>query len=201
MAKTQDNVTFLDDVDMDKVKENVGKTDENSKYFNEMCNDVVHAYCEALDNLMLDIHVDCVQEKFPAMSTLQSYYMELMNMIYFMTDKLEAVGVKADMALSAQKEVYSKSCIASSAEKDEKGKSKSTVAETQAFASMASQYESVVASVYDHAYKIVKGKVEAAQDMGNCLRRIIASRTEEMRLSYGAPSYEQETDSRPNRSM
>ena len=179
------NDTFLNNIDTKKVTEIVNATVDNSKYFNEMCSSIVLEYSEALDSLMSDIFVSCVKNNDVSMETLQSYYLELSNMIYFMNEKLEALGVKADMAQSAYKEVYSKSCIVGSRDKDEKGKSKITVSELQAKASLDAQYEGVVSSIFEHAYKVVKGKVASAQDMMNSLRRIISSRTEEIRLSMG----------------
>ena len=63
------------------------------------------------------------------------------------------------------------------------GKNKTTVAELQAQSDIASQYESVVSSIYDHAYKVVKGKVSSAQDMMNTLRKILSVKSTEMELS------------------
>ena len=177
------NDTFLNSIDTDEVTRVIESVDDNSKYFNDMCDGIVKSYSESLDNLMSDIYVTCIKNNDVAMQTLQAYYLELTNMIYFMNAKLEALGVKFDMANSAYKEVYSKNVISESKDKDEKGKSKITVSELQAKAALGAQYESVVASIYDHAYKVVKGKMASAQDMMNTLRRIISSRTEEMRLS------------------
>lgn len=177
------NDTFLNGVDVGKVEEVIKSVNDNSKYFNDVCSGIVKEYSESLDGLMSDIYVSCVRDNDVSMETLQSYYLELSNMIYFMNERLEALGVKSSMAESAYKEVYSKNVIIESKDKDEKGKSKVTVSELQAKAALGAQYENVVSSIYDHAYKVVKGKVSSAQDMMNTLRRIISSRTEEMRLS------------------
>ena len=107
-----------------------------------------------------------------------------------MQEKVEQLGVFADMSASASKEVFSKSYIAYSGNKDVEGKSKTTVKENEAKANLDAQYEEVVASIYDHAYRIVKNKVSSAQDLCNCLRKIITGRTEEMKLSLYAPKGE-----------
>ena len=125
-----------------------------------------------------------------SLENLEKYYLELSNMVYFMQEKVEQLGVYADMSASASKEVFSKSYISYSSNKDVEGKSKTTVKENEAKANLDAQYESVVASIYDHAYRIVKNKVSSAQDLMNCIRKIISSRTEEMKLSLYAPKGE-----------
>lgn len=179
--------TYLDNIDTEKVEALMKSTTENVEYFKNICDDIVKSYSESLDNLMKDLYVDCVKNSNPSVETLESYYLELSNMIYFMVEKLEQLGVYADMSDSASKEVYSKSYIEQSMIKDEKGKSKSTVAELQATATMNSQYESVVSSVYERAYKIVKGKVSSAQDMCGTLHKILSLRSNEMQLSMFGP--------------
>ena len=175
--------TYLNNVDTAKVDKLLEETGVNVKYFNNACADVVRKYSQALDDLMKEIYVVCIKSEDATLENLEKYYLELSNMIYFMQEKVEQLGVYADMSGSASKEVYSKSYIANSGLKDANGKSKSTVAELQAQANIDSQYESVVASIYDHAYKIVKNKVSSGQDMMNCLRKIITSRNNEMQFS------------------
>ena len=180
--------TYLDNVDVEKVENLLQSTEENVKYFNDTCSKVVNSYSSSLDNLMKDFYVECVQTPNPSIKTLERYYIELSNMIYFMIEKLEQLGVYADMSASASKEVYSKSYLDKSMEKDEKGKTKATVAELQAQASIDSQYEEVVSSIYSRAYKIVKGKVASAQEMVNSLRKILSTRVSEMELSMYGPN-------------
>lgn len=188
--------TVLANVDMGKVGELMESTKANVGYFDKACTDVVNLHCEALDNLMKDLYAECVSKGDAPLQKLESYYLELSNMVYFMQDKVERVGVYSDMAQSAAKEVYSKSYVRRSGLKDAQGKSKSTVAELQAQANMDAQYESVVSSIYDHAYRIIKNKVESAKDMMNALRRIISTRTAEMQLSLGAKDYGSKEDGR-----
>ena len=175
--------TFLHNIDTDKLKNIFNNTKENVQYFEDTCKEVVRQYSEPLDNLMSDLYVECIQKEDPSTSVLERYYLELSNLVYFMIDRLEQLGVYADMAKSASKEVYSKTYLANQVKENATGKNKTTVAELQAQADIASQYESVVSSIYDHAYKVVKGKVSAAQDMMNTLRKILSVKTSEMELS------------------
>lgn len=182
--------TYLNNVDVEKVDKLLQETNINVRYFNNSCQDVVKKYSEALDELMKEIYVVCIKNEDASLENLEKYYLELSNMVYFMQEKVEQLGVYADMSASASKEVFSKSYISYSSNKDVEGKSKTTVKENEAKANLDAQYESVVASIYDHAYRIVKNKVSSAQDLMNCIRKIISSRTEEMKLSLYAPKGE-----------
>ena len=182
--------TYLDNIDVAKLDSIMHNTSVNVNYFNDTCDRIVSSYTEGLDNLMKDIYVECVKADNPTMNVMQKYYLELTNMIYFMVEKLEKLGVYSDMSLSASKEVYSKSYLKQSMLKDANGKSKSTVAELQAQANMDAQYETVVSSIYERAYKIVKGKISSAQDMADSLKRILYTMTTEMSLSMSSSSYQ-----------
>ena len=79
-------------------------------------------------------------------------------------------------------EVYNKAYLSNQI-KDSERKNKTTVAENQAVAEQESQYEAVVSSIYEHAYKMVKFKIDAAKDMINTLRKVISRRMQEQQLS------------------
>lgn len=177
------NETFLIDLDKNKLQEVINSNQNNIDYFNSTCTQIVKAYSESLDNLMLDLYEECIKNENPSIRTLEKYYLELSNMIYFMIEKVENLGVYADLSEKARKEVYANTYINLSIDKDEKGKSKSTIAEMQVKADMSSQYEDVVSAIYDKAYKVIKGKVSSAQDMMNTLRKILTVRSDEIQLS------------------
>jgi hypothetical protein len=179
--------TFLSSLDTEKVDKLLNETTINVTYFNNACAEVIKKYSESLDNLMSDLYIECIKDGDATINTLNRYYLELSNMVYFMIDKLEQLGVYADMAKSASKEVYSKSYLSNQVKESGTGKNKTTVAELQAQAELSSQYESVVASIYDHAYKVVKGKLQSAQDMMNTLRKVLTVKGTEMQLSSFGP--------------
>lgn len=180
------NETFLNNMDVDKLDSLFKQTSDNVEYFNSTLTEVIKKYSSSLDNLMSDLYVECIKNKNADVQTLERYYLELSNMIYFMIEKLEQLSIYADMSKSASKEVYSKSYLSNQIKESGTGKNKTTVSELQAQAEISSQYESVVASIYEHAYKIIKGKIESGKDMMNTLRKIITHRMNEEQLSmYG----------------
>ena len=186
--------TFLNNIDVDKLNSLNKQTSDNVEYFNATSTEVIKKYSGALDSLMSDLFVECIQNKNSSTDVLEKYYLELSNMIYFMIEKVEQLGVYADLSKSASKEVYSKSYLTNQVKESGTGKNKTTVAELQARAEIDSQYEAVVANIYDHAYKVVKGKISSGQDMMNTLRKIISHRMSEQQLSmYGNSRFTQTT--------
>ena len=100
--------TFLNSVDTNKVDSIMKSTEMNVEYFNTICTQTAKKYSEPLDNLMKDLYAECIKTQDAPTTTLERYYLELANMLYFMGEKLEQLGIYADMSKSAAKEVYSK---------------------------------------------------------------------------------------------
>lgn len=180
------NETYLHNVDTEKVATLMQETDTNVKYFNDTTQQVADAYTKDLDALMLNLRQIIMNSDDVPTETIEKYFLELSNMVYFIGSNLEQVGVYSDMAKSAAKEVYNKAYLANQV-KDIDKKNKTTVAENQAVAEQTSQYEAVVGSVYDHAYKIVKYKIDAATTMIATLSKIITKRINENTVSSYAP--------------
>lgn len=176
------NETYLNNVDTDKVATLMADTDENVKYFNDTTQQVAMAYTEDMDNLMKKLRTIITNSDDIATDMLEKYFLELSNMLYFVGTQLEQVGVYSDMAKSAAKEIYNKAYLNNQV-KDLDKKNKTTVAENQAIAEQSSQYEAIVSAIYDHAYKIVKYKIDAATTMVATLSKLITKRISDASLS------------------
>lgn len=178
MAREKD-VTFLNSVDTDKVELLMQETDSNVVYFEQTFSKVVKSYSEALDNLMSDLYVDCIKNDNPDDVTLEKYFLELANMLYFMVEKVEKLGIYDDMSKSAAKEIYSKAYLDNQVKESITGKNKTTIAELQATAELKAQYPLVVNNIYSRAYTTLKNKISSAQDMLSTLKKIINGRQQE----------------------
>ena len=181
VSKMAKNETFLSNIDEEKVQELMNDTDNNVEYFNKVATETAIKYTEPLDKLMRKIYSNVVNKDATDVQ-LEKYYLELTNTVYFMGDKLEQLNINGDMAKASEKEVYNNAYLANQI-KDSEKKNKTTVAENQAVAEQESQYEAVVSSIYDPAYKMVKFKIDAAKDMINTLRKVISRRMQEQQLS------------------
>ena len=173
MAKTE---TFLTSTDEEKVAELLEETKSNSIYFENLVNKIVKDFSSDLDSLMTDLYRELTQENAISTDLVERYYAELTNLLYFMAERVEKLNVYGDMAKSAAKEIYNKAYLSASSEKDEKGKSVRTVAENTSIAETKAQYEGVVGQVYEHAYKSVKYKIDAANEMVTTLKYILKKR-------------------------
>lgn len=170
------NTTYLNNIDEEKVTSLLESTTENSRYFEDTVLGVVTAYSANLDSLMEAIYTSTIQEEAISTNAVERYYVELTGLLYFMSTEVEKLNIYNDMSKAAAREIYNKTYLASSSEKDAKGKSLRTVAENTSVAEMSSQYETVVSQIYEHAYKTMRVKIEAANEMVTTLKNILKKR-------------------------
>ena len=182
--------TFLNNVDVDTINKLVDETTNNVEIFQNMVDKVVRSYSESLDNLMNAIYKDIIVVDQAPLNTLENYFLELSNMLYFMGDKLERLGVYDVMSKNAYKEIYNTSYLGLSSNVTE-SKKKPTVAELTAQAESDAQYEGIVNDIYAKAYKIVKSKIESANTMLSAISKIISKRMSEMQLNSVTPTGKQ----------
>ena len=181
------NETYLNDIDKEKMSTLMQETDKNVEYFNSVCVETAKKYTKHLDAIMEKLYKKIAKSNDITTDELEQNILELTNLIYFMGDKLESLGIYDDMSNAAAKEVYNKTYIESQVISSDE-KKKITVAELTARSEQASQYETVVNAVYEHAYRMVKFKIDAANKMIDVLRKIISRRMqEEMLSSYAQP--------------
>jgi DNA anti-recombination protein RmuC len=179
------NDTYLYNIDTSKLEDVMSDTEENVEYLNKVAKEVADSYTRHLDTLMQNLYKRIIKPEDLTLDELEKNYLELTNLLYFLGDGLESLGVKAAMSKAAAKEVYNKAYLSNQI-KDADRKNKTTVAELTATAESASQYESVVNAIYEHAYKTVQYKVDSASEMVRTLSKIITKRINEMNLSKGA---------------
>lgn len=182
------NETFLENIDGNEIERLVDDVRTNSNYFRDISDKLIKEYAGDMDDLMRDLLAELTQPDPMPTDLLERYYAELTNMVYFMCDKLEQLSAYNDLSKAAAKEVYNKAYLKASAQKDEKGKSRTTVAENTSIAENASQYNNVVSSVYEHVYKTLKLKYDCANEMITTLKNIIKRRMQGDYLAASVPS-------------
>ena len=182
-----DNVTYLNNVDTDKVETLLKETRDNVQYFNASVDRLVSEYCIELDRIMSEIKLKMATNLSDVTDfELERYYMSLTGIIYSMCENQEQMGVFADMSKASQKEVFNRAYLDSQV-KDSDKKGKITVAELTAIGEEASKYETVVSNIYQHAYQMIKTKIDCAKLMAQAIHKIISRRMSEMQLSAYSP--------------
>lgn len=139
------------------------------------------SYTSVLDDVMQRIYTELQQDNLPV-DLLERYCLELSNVLYFMGDRLESLGIYDDISKAMYKEVYNRAYLDNQI-KDTDKRNKTTVAENQAHADEVAKTQATVNAIYARAYKQVKYKIDAGQEMVNTLRKILTKRIQEMQLS------------------
>ena len=113
-------------------------------------------------------------EQPPTDAELDDFAMNLSTLIYYTSVGAEQMGIRDDLSSSAYKEAYN---VARSMQKS------GTVADKNAQAELDAMAEKVVSIVYNKSYKILKAKVESAQEVLSSVKKIISRRMNEYELS------------------
>ena len=175
------DMTYLSNVDVEKVSSLLEETNENTKYFTDITNKTVESYTSHLDDLMKKLYI-IIRDKKYTTEDLERYSLELTNLLYFLGDKLETVGIKDDLSEAAKQEIYNKAYLDNQL-KDGAKNNKTTVAELKAIAEEASKYEAVVNSIYERSYKIIKYRIDSAVRMIDVLKKIISKHMQDESFS------------------
>lgn len=175
--------SFLTELDEQRLNDSFTQVAENVTYYDTISEHVISTFADSLDTLMKTIYDNIISKDSPSIESIEKYYLELTNFVYFMGDKVEKLGVYDDLSKTAAKEVYNNAYIENQTRELVNVKSKPTVAENQVFAEEESKYQSIVNSIYARAYKVMKFKIDAAQEMIRTLSKVLSKHMQEQQLS------------------
>lgn len=151
------------------------KVEENSAELDNTINDIIERYSGELDEYMSFIMgILRNDEQPPTDAELDDFALRLSSLIYFTSVGAEQMGIRDDLSSSAYKEAYN---VARSMQKS------GTVADKNAQAELDAMAEKVVSIVYGKAYRILKAKVESAQEVLSSVKKVISRRMTESELS------------------
>ena len=156
-------------------KELLDKVEENSAEIDKTVNDIIERYSGELDDYMSFIMGILKGDKQPPTDAeLDDFIMRLSTLIYFTSVGAEQMGIRDDLSSSAYKEAYN---VARSMQKS------GTVADKNTQAELDAMTEKVVSIVYNKAYRILKAKVESAQEVLSSCKKVLSRRMAEYNLS------------------
>ena len=167
------NFSEIDKIKVGKIQKRV---EGHSDTLMEIVNKVIEPYCRDLDKYVEFIR-SCLKdgENPPTNDELDDFCMNLSTLIYFAGGMCEQLGIKDDISRSVYKEVYH-TARASLGE--------GTVADKDSLAELASQQEQITNICYNRAYRIMKSKVESAQELLAACKKIITRRCQEFELTH-----------------
>lgn len=149
--------------------------EQNAEALDDIVFDIINPYCKDLDNYVKFIK-DCLKdgENPPTTDELDDFCLNLSTYIYFAGGLCEQLGIRDDIAKAVYKEMYHSARA---------GQDKGTVADKDSLAELASQEEYIVSAAYTRAYKMMKAKVENAQELLSSAKKILSHRMQEMELT------------------
>ena len=160
------NIT--DEDSLTKIQENV---ESNAGALDTIVNDIIAPYCRDLDKYVGFIK-ECLKdgENPPTNEELDDFCMNLSTYIYFAGGTCEYLGIRDDIAKAVYKEMYHTARASQSS---------GTVADKDSLAELASQEEFIVSAAYNRAYKIMKSKVDNAQELLSSCKKVLTRRISE----------------------
>lgn len=157
-----------------QVDKNKKLVEEDFKHLQEVIDSIIQPYCKSLDKYV-EFITQCLKDvdNPPTTPELEDFCMRLATEIYWAGGMCEHLGIKDDISKALYKEVYN----------THRDRQEGTVADKNSLAELASQQEFLVNVCYSRAYKIMKGKVENAQELLGSVKKVMSSRLAEMELT------------------
>lgn len=165
----------IDNIDLKKIADVQGKVEENSEMINKLVDDVINPYCKDLDKYVGFIK-DCLKdgENPPTDAELDDFVLNLSTYIYWASGACEQLGIRDDISKAVYKEIYH-------TKRNEL--TSGTVADKDSIAELESIQEQITNVVYNRSYKIMKSKVENAQELLSSCKKVLSHRLQEMSLT------------------
>lgn len=147
-----------------------------SKEIETLVSESVSDCCAELDDLVGYIRNRLIKpDDLSSIPTEELHRMitDLASILYFAVGKQESLGIKEDISKKLKNEVFSNT----------KQETSGTVSDKEAAATLASQSEDVVLTIYNKAYKQTKAKIDAGYEVLNVIKKVLTTRVAELELS------------------
>ena len=169
------SIINFEEANPDKIESVREKVESHSEIINKIVQDIISPYCKDLDKYVEFIR-DCLKdgERPPTSEELDDFCMNLSTLIYFAGGMCEQLGIRDDISKAVYKEVYHTARA---------GQNSGTVADKDSLAELASQQEQITNVCYNRAYKIMKAKVENAQELLGSCKKVLTRRMTEFELT------------------
>lgn len=166
------NITDENAGSLTKIQENI---ENNAGALDRIVDEIISPYCRDLDKYVGFIK-DCLKdgENPPTNEELDDFCMNLSTYIYFAGGTCEYLGIRDDIAKAVYKEMYHTARASQSS---------GTVADKDSLAELASQEEYIVSAAYNRAYKIMKSKVDNAQELLSSCKKVLTRRISEFEIT------------------
>lgn len=168
-------MSLYDNIELAKINKIKLHVEDNSSLIDEIVSEIITPYCKDLDNYVEFIR-DCLKdgENPPKDVELDDFCLNLSTYIYFAGGMCEQLGIRDDISKAVWKEVYNT---------NRNNLEKGTVADKDSTAELAAQQEQLTNICYNRAYRIMKSKVENAQELLQSCKKVLSRRMQETELT------------------
>lgn len=178
MAKNENNEALVADIDVSKVRQIQRRVGGNADIIDGIVNHLVSDHCQPLDDYVKFIQGILKDEANPPTDKeLDDFVLNLATLLYFAGEAQESLGIKEDIAKAVKMELYNETY----------DKAEGTIADKTAKAELATQAEFISHTAYQRAYKKVKLRVEAGNEVLQSVKKVISRRITEYELSRVDP--------------
>lgn len=168
-------MSVFDNIDENKIGDIKLHVEQNSKKMDEIVDEIIRPYVKDLDEYVAFIDDRlCEKDNPPLDAELETFCLNLSSLIYFAGGMCEQLGLRSSIATAVYKEMYNTS---------RRSLEKGTIDDKNTLAELASQQEQLVDIAYKSAYKIVKSKVDNAQELLSSCKKAISRRMQEQQLT------------------
>ena len=148
---------------------------ENSKLIEDIAFNISKEFTQELDKVMGTCKSIFQSKDKITNQEIEDLLAQLPSILYFVNEGQEAVGIKQDIAEITRKTNYN---IA-------REKANGTIADKNTTAEGQVINEAINEIIYQRAYKLIRAKIEMAQEMVNSLKRIFDARMMEYQIGNG----------------
>ena len=165
----------IQELPQERIAELEDNVEMNSRQLDNIVNEIVQPYVRDLDKYVAFIR-ECLKdgENPPTTQELEDFCMNLSTYIYFASGTAEYLGIRDDIAKAVYKEMYNTSRTALT---------KGTVQDKDSIATLHSQEEAIISAAYTRSYKIVKAKVDSAQELLSSAKKVLSHRIQMEQLT------------------
>lgn len=157
-----------------ELTKNIDAIENDFSHLNKVIDTLIQPYCKSLDNYVRFIS-KCLKNKEepPTTGELEDFCMWLATELYWASTNSEHLGIKDDISRAIYKEVFNRN----------RDGQTGTVKDKDSLAELASQQEYLTNMCYSRAYKIMKAKVENAQELLSSCKKVLSHRMQEEELT------------------
>lgn len=169
-------MSIYDNLKIDEVEKIRLHVENNSASIDSIVDKIIQPYCKDLDNYVKFI-ADCLNDGLnpPSDVELEDWCMNLSTYIYFAGGMCEQLGIRDDISKAVWKEMYN-------TKRNELDRG--TVADKDSLAELSSQQEQLTNICYNRAYRIMKTKVDNAQELMSSCKKVLSRRMQELELTH-----------------